>query len=240
MSKKIAEGGGALVLDVKVGSGAFLPDISMAHELAETMVRIGESHGVKTTALITDMEVPLGRTAGNALEVTESVEMLQGKGPSDLDEITYAFAEEMLALCDVKADPREVVANGTALEKWRAMVTAQGGDPDAPLPEASERRTITAPRSGYLTVLDARAVGVSAWRLGAGRSRKEDPVDHAAGVVCLAKPGDPVEEGQPLQVFFHTSDPSKFEHTEAALADGFEIGDEAPEPRPIVIERITA
>lgn len=238
MSKKIAEGGDALVLDVKVGSGAFLPDISMARELAETMVRIGESHDVKTTALITDMEIPLGRSAGNALEITESVEMLQGKGPPDLDEITFALADEMLALCGVEADPRETVANGSALEKWRDMVKAQGGDPDAPLPEASERKTITAPRSGYLTALDARAVGVAAWRLGAGRSRKEDPIDHAAGIVCLAKPGGHLEEGQPL-LELHTSDPSKFEHAEAALAGGFEIGDDAPEPRPIVIERIT-
>lgn len=237
MSKKIAEGGEVLVLDVKVGSGAFLPDIAMARELAETMVRIGEAHGVKTTAMLTDMEIPLGRTAGNALEVTESVEMLQGKGPSDLDEIVFALADEMLALSGVDADPREAVANGTALEKWREMVGAQGGDPDAALPEASERKTIPAPRSGFLTKLDARGVGIAAWRLGAGRSRKEDSVDHAAGIVCLAKPGDHLEEGQPL-LELHTSDPARFEGAEAALDGAFEIGDEAPEPRPIVLERI--
>ena len=237
MSKKIAEGGEVLVLDVKVGSGAFLPDIAMARELAETMVRIGESHGVKTTAMLTNMDIPLGRTAGNALEVTESVEMLQGKGPSDLDEIVFALADEMLALSGVDADPREAVANGTALEKWREMVGAQGGDPDAALPEASERKTIPAPRSGFLTKLDARGVGIAAWRLGAGRSRKEDSVDHAAGIVCLAKPGDHLEEGQPL-LELHTSDPARFEGAEAALDGAFEIGDEAPEPRPIVLERI--
>lgn len=238
MSKKIAEGGDALVLDVKVGSGAFLPEISMARELAETMVRIGEAHGVKTTAMLTDMEIPLGRTAGNALEVTESLEMLQGKGPSDLEEITFALADEMLALCGVKADPRETIANGTALEKWREMVGAQGGDPDAALPEASERKTIPAPRSGFMTKLDARGVGIAAWRLGAGRSQKGDPVDHGAGIVCLAKPGDELDEGQPL-LELHTSDPAHFEGAEAALDGAFEIGDEAPEPRPIILERIT-
>jgi thymidine phosphorylase len=237
MSKKIAEGAGALVLDVKVGSGAFLPNIRMARQLAETMVTIGEDHGVKTMAMITDMSTPLGRTAGNALEVTESVEMLEGKGPSDLDEITYALVDEMLDLCGVTADPREMVANGSALEKWRAMVKAQGGDPDAALPEASERKSLSAPRSGFLTKLDARAVGIAAWRLGAGRARKEDPIDHAAGIVSLAKPGDRVEEGQPL-LELHASDPARFATAEAALEGAFEIGDEALEVPPLIIERI--
>ncbi len=238
MSKKIAEGGESLVLDVKVGSGAFLPDLETARRLAETMVTIGNAHGVKTSALLTDMSTPLGRTAGNALEVQESVEMLQGKGPSDLDEITFALADEMFSLAGIKADPRAAVADGSALEKWRAMVSAQGGDPDAPLPEASERKTLTAPRTGFVTRLDARSVGVSAWRLGAGRARKEDPVDHAAGIVCLAKQGDAVEEGQPI-LELHASDASRFEGAEEALIGAIDIGDEAPEHQPIVIEKIT-
>jgi thymidine phosphorylase len=237
MSKKIAEGTEALVLDVKVGSGAFLPQVDRARVLAETMVQLGAAHGVKTSSLLTNMDVPLGRTAGNALEVTESVETLQGKGPDDLVELTVALAEEMLALAGVDAEPRSALEDGGALERWRAMVTAQGGDADAALPEASERRTSDAPTGGYVSRLDARAVGIAAWRLGAGRARKEDPVSAAAGVVCLKKPGDAVEEGEPI-LELHADDPNRFEGALSALRGAIEITLEPPSPAPLVIERI--
>ncbi|MGH2694135.1 MAG: thymidine phosphorylase [Actinomycetota bacterium] len=237
MSKKIAEGTEALVLDVKVGSGAFLPQVDRARVLAETMVQLGEAHGVKTSAVITNMDVPLGRTAGNALEVTEAVETLDNKGPEDLVDVTIALAEEMLALAGVDADARVPLEDGRAIERWRAMVSAQGGDPDAALPEASERRTSDAPASGYLSRLDARSVGVAAWRLGAGRARKEDPVSAAAGVVCLKKPGDQVDEGEPV-IELHTDDPVRFEGAFSALDDAIEIAPEPPAPAPVVIDHI--
>jgi thymidine phosphorylase len=239
MSKKIAEGTDALVLDVKVGSGAFLPDIASARTLAETMVRLGEAHGVKTSALLTDMDTPLGRAAGNALEVAESVECLRGDGPSDLREVTLALVDEMLTLAGVDADPAAALDDGRALAKYEEMIRAQGGDPGASLPEASERRTVHAPSSGYLQRLDARAVGIAAWRLGAGRARQEDPVSAAAGVVCLAKPGEQVAEGQPL-LELHADEAPRFEHALAALQDAFAIGAEPLEPKPLVIERISA
>jgi thymidine phosphorylase len=237
MSKKIAEGTDALVLDVKVGSGAFLPDISSARELAETMVALGNAHDVKTSALLTDMETPLGRAAGNALEVTEAVECLQGGGPDDLRQVTLALAEEMLTLAGLDADPAACLADGSALEKWNDMIRGQGGDPKARLPEAAERKVVYAERSGYVSRLDARAVGVAAWRLGAGRARKEDPVDAAAGVLCLVKPGEAVEEGQPL-LELHSDRPSSFERALEALQDAHEITSQPPERDPLVIERI--
>ena len=237
MSKKISEGTQALVLDVKVGSGAFLPDLSQARELAETMVRLGEARGVRTAALLTDMETPLGRTAGNALEVRESLEALGGEGPQDLVEVTLALAEEMLALAGLEGDPRAPLGNGRALEVFRAMVRAQGGDPDAPLPEATERDSVSAPAPGYVTRLDARAVGTAAWRLGAGRARKEDPVSHTAGVICLKKPGDAVAKGEPM-LELHADDPTRFDAALAALDGAVEIGAEPPEPRPLVLDRI--
>jgi thymidine phosphorylase len=237
MSKKIAEGTDALVLDVKVGSGAFLPEVDSARKLAETMVELGASHGVKTSALLTAMDAPLGRTAGNGLEVIESVEALMGKGPDDLMEVTLALAREMLALVKVDADPQRAIADGSALERYNAMVRAQGGDPDAELAEAPERRTVTSPGTGYVTRLDARAVGIAAWRLGAGRARKDDPVSDSAGVVCLRKPGDPVTAGEPI-LELHAEDPGRFEAAEQALIGAVEVGTEPPEPRPLVIERI--
>ncbi|MFP5351295.1 MAG: thymidine phosphorylase [Actinomycetota bacterium] len=237
MSKKIAEGTDALVLDVKVGSGAFLPDISQARRLAETMVALGQAHGVKTTALLTDMETPLGRAAGNGLEVTESVECLKGGGSADLLEVTTALADEMLALAGVKADAAATLKDGTAWKKFSEMIRAQGGDPDAPMAEAPERRTVPATSSGYVRRLDARAVGIAAWRLGAGRSKKEDPVSASAGVLCVAKPGERVEEGQPL-LELHAEDPERFERALAALDGAIEIGDEEPEPPPKILERI--
>src|SRR5680860_234845 len=187
MSKKIAEGTGALVLDVKVGSGAFMKTKEMANELAETMVALGTDAGVRTVALLTDMSTPLGLTAGNALEVRESVEVLAGGGPADVVELTLALAREMLAAAGVDGvDPAEKLKDGSAMDVWRRMIAAQGGDPDATLPVARETSVVTAPASGVLTRLDALAVGMAAWRLGAGRARKEDPVQAGAGVQLLS------------------------------------------------------
>ncbi|TDC78029.1 thymidine phosphorylase [Streptomyces hainanensis] len=222
MSKKIAEGTGALVLDVKVGSGAFMKTFADARELAETMVGLGTDHGVRTVALLTDMSTPLGLTAGNALEVRESVEVLAGGGPADVVELTLALAREMLDAAGLPdADPAAALADGSAMDRWRRMIAAQGGDPDAPSPTARETHTVVASRSGVLTGLDAYAVGVAAWRLGAGRARKEDPVQAAAGVELHAKPGDRVTAGAPL-LTLHTDTPERFEPALAALA-----GDEA-------------
>ncbi len=240
MSKKIAEGTGALVLDVKVGSGAFLPDRDTARRLAETMVGLGSEAGVRTTALLTRMDAPLGRAAGNALEVAEALAVLSGeRPPSDpLVEVTLSLAREMLALAGLPPDrAEERLRSGAALERWRALVASQGGDPDAPLPAAPHRRTVRAGQAGWLRALDARAVGVAAWRLGAGRARKEDPVDPAAGVVCRARPGEQVVEGQPL-LELHTSDPRRFQRAEEALGGGIEIGPEPPDPAPWVLERV--
>jgi thymidine phosphorylase len=239
MSKKIAEGTKALVLDVKVGAGAFLPDVRMARELAETMIGLGAAHGVKTTALLTDMDEPLGLTAGNGLEVTESVEVLHGKGPEDVVEITVALADEMMSLVGLDADTRAALGDGSALERWRAMVEAQGGDADAVMAEAPERRTISAQQAGVVQRIDARAVGIAAWRLGAGRSRKEDPVSPTAGVVLLKKSGATVQEGEPL-LELHADDPARFGGAERALDRAISIGPEEPEPRPLIIERIRA
>ncbi|WP_152364904.1 thymidine phosphorylase [Microlunatus speluncae] len=237
MSKKIAEGTGALVLDVKVGSGAFMKQPDDARTLARTMVELGTAAGVRTVALVTDMATPLGLTAGNGLEVAESVEVLAGGGPADVIELTVALAREMLTAAGRDDhDPAEVLASGRAMDAWRSMIIAQGGDPDADLPVAKETEVITAPSDGVLTTLDAYAVGVAAWRLGAGRARKEDPVQAAAGVQLHAKPGDPVRAGQPL-ITLHTDTPERFDRAKEALADAFGIGAEAAE-RPVIIDRI--
>ncbi|MFI5729610.1 thymidine phosphorylase [Kribbella sp. NPDC051587] len=237
MSKKIAEGTGALVLDVKVGSGAFMKDLADARELAETMVALGTDAGVKTVALLTEMSVPLGLTAGNALEVRESVEVLAGGGPADVVELTIALAVEMLAAAGVTdVDPAEKLRDGTAMDAWRAMISAQGGDPDAVLPVAPEQHVVPAPASGVLSKLDALAVGVAAWRLGAGRARKEDPVSAVAGVVMHAKPGDTVTAGQPL-LTLHADDSSRFERALESLADAVEVS-ASYEAGPLVIDRI--
>jgi thymidine phosphorylase len=228
MSKKIAEGTGALVLDVKVGSGAFMKDLGRARELAETMVSLGADHGVKTVALLTDMNTPLGLTAGNALEVRESVEVLAGGGPADVVELTLALAREMLANAGIDGvDPAEKLKNGQAMDVWRRMIRAQGGDADAALPVAKEQHVLTAPSSGILTALDALQVGIAAWRLGAGRARKEDPVQAGAGVVMHAKPGDAVNAGQPL-LTLHTDTPERFEAAVAALDGAWRI--QPPDP----------
>ena len=237
MSKKIAEGTDALVLDVKVGSGAFLPDVDRARELARTMVELGERNGVRTVALLTAMHTVLGRTAGNALEVAESVEVLDGGGPADLVEVTLALAREMVELAGLDADPAEVLASGRARAVWDDMVRAQGGDPEAVLPVAPHVETVDAEVSGVLGRLDCRSVGIAAWRLGAGRARKEDPVSPSAGIVCLAKPGDPVEAGQPV-LELHAEDPSRFAAAREALQDALEVSDEPPTPKPLVVDRI--
>ena len=238
MSKKIAEGAGALVLDVKVGSGAFMKTLDSARELAETMVDLGRSEGVTTVALLTDMSVPLGLTAGNALEVAESVEVLAGGGPPDVVELTVALAREMInTVHRDDHDPAALLASGAAMDVWRAMIKAQGGDPDAALPTARETDVITAERDGVLQFLDARAVGEAAWRLGAGRARKEHAVQAGAGVQMHAKPGMRVRAGQPL-VTLHTDTPERFAQAREALRGGYAIDDAAPEERPLIIDRI--
>lgn len=243
MSKKIAEGTGALVLDVKVGSGAFMKNEENARELARTMVDLGTDAGVNTVALLTNMSMPLGLTAGNALEVRESVEVLAGGGPKDVVDLTVALAVEMLAAAGRPQDEdavRKALTDGRAMTKWRAMLGAQGGDPEATLPTAKETHVITAPSSGVLTKLDALAVGVSAWRLGAGRARKEDPVQAGAGIEMHAKPGDHVTAGQPL-LTLHTDTPERFDRAVAALEGGYEISANSGDftPRDIVLERIS-
>lgn len=225
MSKKIAEGTAALVLDVKFGSGAFMQDPARSRELAETMVRLGNDAGVKTVALLTNMNVPLGLAIGNANEVRESVEVLSGGGPADVVELTVALAREMLALAgQPDADVEAALKDGRAMDSWRAMIAAQGGDPDAALPVARESQVVTADRDGVLTTQHALPFGIAAWRLGAGRARKEDPVDHAAGIDLHAKPGDTITKGQPLFTL-HTSDAARFARAVEALEGAYAIGD---------------
>ncbi len=236
MSKKLAEGADALVLDVKAGSGAFMKTVDAARELADALVGIGREHGLATTAVLTDMSVPLGRAVGNAVEVAESVEVLKGGGPADIVELTVALAREMLRLVGITVDPAEVLASGRAHETWCRMIAAQGGDPDAALPVAAHTRIVEAPESGTLATLDAYAVGIAAWRLGAGRSRKEDPVRHAAGVLCLAKPGDTVERGQPL-LELRADDADLLPAALAALDGAYQIGDQPP-TRQLVIDTL--
>jgi thymidine phosphorylase len=239
MSKKIAEGADALVLDVKTGSGAFMKDPELSRELARTMVGLGEAAGVRTVALVTAMDRPLGRSAGNAVEVAESVEVLAGGGPADVVELTLALAREMLAGAgrdDV--DPADALADGRAMDVWRRMIAAQGGDPDAPLPKPAETHVLTAPATGTLTRLDAFSLGVAAWRLGAGRARKEDPVSAAAGIVWTAGVGEQVTAGQPL-LELHTDDPARIERALEALEGAIGV-DTDDEPLPLVLDRITA
>jgi len=239
MSKKIAEGSAALVLDVKVGSGAFMKTVEDARELARTMVDLGTAHGTRTVALLTDMSTPLGRTAGNALEVEESLEVLAGGGPPDVVELTLALAREMLTSAGLgRVDPADALRNGKAMDVWRRMIRAQGGDPDASLPTARERHVVSSPADGVLVRLDARAVGEAAWRLGAGRARKEDPVLAEAGVIMHVKPGEVVHAGDPL-LELHTDDASRFERALTAVESAYTIGvDFATEP--LIIERIAA
>lgn len=239
MSKKIAEGTGSLVLDVKVGSGAFMKDEARARELAETMVALGKDAGVNTVALLTNMNTPLGLTAGNAIEVEESVEVLAGGGPDDVVELTVRLAEEMLACAGVRdADPRAALRDGRAMDVWNRMIQAQGGDPRAKLPVAKESEVIYAPADGVLVELDAMAVGVAAWRLGAGRARKEDQVQAGAGVRMHAKPGATVKAGEPLMTLL-TDTPEKFERAKEALEHAAVIAPEGSRPaQKLIIDRI--
>ncbi|HMM82701.1 MAG TPA: thymidine phosphorylase, partial [Terrimesophilobacter sp.] len=224
MSKKIAEGTHSLVLDVKFGSGAFMQDPDRSRQLAETMVALGTDAGVVTTALLTNMNVPLGLAIGNANEVRESVEVLAGGGPADVVELTLALAREMLASAgQPDADVEGALKDGRAMDTWRAMIAAQHGDPDAPLPVAKESHVVTADREGILVEQKALPFGIAAWRLGAGRARKQDPVQHSAGIDLHAKPGDAVTKGQPLFTL-SADEPARFERALEALEGAYRIG----------------
>lgn len=242
MSKKIAEGTGALVLDVKVGSGAFMKERADATELARTMVELGTDAGVRTVALITDMGTPLGLTVGNALEVRESVEVLAGGGPPDVVELTVALAREMLAGAGKPdVDVAAALADGRAMDVWNRMIAAQDGDPHAALPVAREQDVVLAPADGVLVGLDALAVGVASWRLGAGRARKDDPVQAGAGIELHAKPGAAVRAGEPLMTL-HTDTPERFARAREALEGAVTIAPEGDRPASegIILDRITA
>ncbi|CAB4910101.1 unannotated protein [freshwater metagenome] len=239
MSKKIAEGTGALVLDVKTGSGAFMSDPMKARELAEVMVTLGTDAGVNTVALVTAMDVPLGLTAGNALEVRESVEVLAGGGPKDVVELTLALAREMLTLVGIEKDPADTLRDGSAMDVWRRMISAQGGNPDAPLPVAAHQEVVVADKSGVVASMDALAVGVAAWRLGAGRARQGEVVQAGAGVEIHAKPGEQISKGSPLFTL-HTETPERFAYALEALQDGWSIGEKASATLPLIVDRITA
>ena len=238
MSKKIAEGTQSLVLDVKAGRGAFMKDFSRAKQLAETMVEIGNKAGVKTVALITQMDTPLGNAVGNALEVSESIDVLNGKGPQDVIEITLALAKEMLQLAGINKDPATGLKDGTALQVWKKMIIAQGGNPDIEIPVAKQKENVVATQSGYITDSDAYAIGLSAWRLGAGRAKKEDAVSKTAGIICLAKEGDYVEKDQPV-LELHIDEASRLPFAKEALKNAFTIGAEPKEKRKIILERIS-
>ncbi|MGX1806504.1 thymidine phosphorylase [Nocardia sp. NPDC055321] len=242
MSKKIAEGTAALVLDVKVGRGAFLKELAQARELATAMVELGTDAGVRTVALLTAMDTPLGCTAGNALEVAESLDVLAGGGPADVVELTLTLAREMLAQAGIDGiDPADALADGRAMDHWRAMISAQGGDPDAQLPCARHVETLRAPATGVLTRLDAMDIGVAAWRLGAGRARQGDPVQLGAGIEMHLKPGDSVTAGQPL-LTLHTDTPDVLPAVLESLGAAFTIGaaDTEVTEQPLVLGRITA
>jgi thymidine phosphorylase len=238
MSKKIAEGTAALVLDVKVGSGAFMKDVDAARELARTMVRLGADSGVTTVALLTDMSTPLGRAVGNAVEVAEALEVLAGGGPADVVRLTLALAREMLDAAGLPdADPAKALESGAAMDTWRAMIRAQGGDPDSPLPQARETEMVRAERDGVVATVDAYGIGLAAWRLGAGRARKEDRVSPGAGVLLQARPGDTVSAGQPL-LELRTDDGSTIPAARAAVDGAVVVADTAPEPAPLLLDRI--
>jgi thymidine phosphorylase len=231
------------VLDVKVGSGAFMKSLDTARELADTMVALGADAGLPTVALLTDMSVPLGRTAGNALEVRESLEVLAGGGPPDVVELTLALAREMLAAAgrdDV--DPADRLADGSAMDVWRAMIAAQGGDPEAALPVSLERQVVAADSDGVLTELDALAVGVAAWRLGAGRARQGEQVQAGAGVEWHVRPGEEVRAGDPV-LTLHTDEPARFDRAMEALSGGWQVspassGDSPPGSVSVLLDRI--
>ena len=237
MSKKVAEGTRSLLLDIKVGTGAFMTDLDQARLLGSTMIGIGQAHGVRTAAMLTAMDTPLGRAVGNAIEVAEALDVLGGGGPADVRDLSVAEAEAMLGLAGVEGDPAKALADGRALDKFREMIRAQGGDPDQPLPASPVLGVVPAPRDGIVCRLDAYAVGMASWRLGAGRSRPGEAVSAAAGVLCLAKPGERVTKGQPI-VELHGDDPSRLDAARAELAAAIDIGDEPPPERPLILQRI--
>jgi thymidine phosphorylase len=237
MSKKVAEGTQSLLLDIKVGSGAFMTDIDQARLLGSTMIEIGQAHGVRTAAMLTAMDTPLGRAVGNAVEVAEALDVLGGGGPADVRDLSVAEAEAMLQLAGIDGDPAKALADGRALDKFREMIRAQGGDPDQPLPASPLLGVVPAPRDGIVRRLDAYAVGMASWRLGAGRSRPGEAVSAAAGVICLAKPGEPVAKGQPL-VELRGDDPGRLDAARAELAGAIDVGDEPPPASPLILQRI--
>ena len=238
MSKKIAEGTSALILDVKTGNGAFMSEPERAKELASAMVELGKRAGVTTRALVTAMDVPLGLTAGNALEVRESVEVLAGGGPADVVELTLLLAREMLDAAGVNGkDPEVALKDGSAMDHWRRMVKSQGGDPDAALPIAREKKVITAQSDGLISSMNALQVGISAWRLGAGRERQGEKVQAGAGIEIHTKPGAQVKKGDPIFTL-HTDDAARFERAEAALDGAVVIGTSVAESLPLVITKI--
>ncbi|MGI9594704.1 MAG: thymidine phosphorylase [Acidimicrobiales bacterium] len=237
MSKKIAEGCQALVLDVKAGSGAFMTDPGRAKQLGLTMVELGRAYGVKTSALITAMDNILGRTAGNSLEVQEALDVLAGEGPADVVELTVALATEMLRLVEIDADPAAILKSGQALEVFDRMVSCQGGDLSRGLPVAAHRATVESPRTGFVSGLEARSIGIAAWRLGAGRAAKDDPVSLTAGVRCLAGIGDRIEAGEPV-FQLHGDDPDIVESVRPLVERALDVTDDAPRPRPLVLDRI--
>ncbi|OBJ01882.1 thymidine phosphorylase [Mycobacterium alsense] len=238
MSKKLAEGAGALVLDVKVGSGALMASEAQSRELAHAMVELGAAHGVPTRALLTDMNRPLGATVGNALEVAEALEVLAGGGPPDVVELTVRLAAEMLELAGIgDRDPARALRDGTAMDRFRQLIAAQGGDLSAPLPVGACAETVTAPRGGTMGDIDAMAVGLAAWRLGAGRSRPGHPVQPGAGVRIHRRPGEPVAAGEPLFTLY-TDTPESLGAAMAELDGGFSVADTPPLWRPLIVDRI--
>jgi len=241
MSKKIAEGTSSLVLDVKVGSGAFMKNLDRAKELAQVLTQLGADAGVKTSALLTDMSTPLGRKVGNALEVEEAVEVLAGGGSQDLIDITVALATEMLRLSGkTDVDVAAALNDGRAMDKWNEMIRAQQGDPTAKMQVAKHEHVILAEASGFVNELDALAVGTASWRLGAGRARKEDPVQFGAGIVIHAKRGEKIEKGARLLTLY-TDEAERFERAIDALAGGIKIEDVASSSyTPLILDRINA
>ena len=243
MSKKIAGGADAIVLDVKVGDGAFMKTLDDARKLAETMIELGRRAGRETICVLTDMDQPLGRAVGNALEVREALATVRGEGPRDFTEIVLDACGHLLSLSDLGIEEEEgrrlaeqAVANGSATDVWSRWIAAQGGDPDeAALPRAPVIRRVASPRAGHVVRLGATAVGIAALHLGAGRASKEDDIDHAVGVVCHCKRGDPVEAGGPLAEV-HARDESAAEAAVEAVLAAYELSETRPAARPLVLD----